>query len=323
MNDDGQWHAGKEGALAYLTSEAAAQQPFFMIISLVNPHDVLFYPKTYIDAGYNDSDLAGTIDIPATNREHLFTKPTVQREFLLISQALGVLDTPEKKRNYLNFYGNLMKSSDNYLVQVLDTLDDLGLTNDTLIIRTADHGEMGLTHHGQRQKNFNFYEESIRVPLVYSNPTFYPAPRSSTALVSHVDFLPTIASLFDVPEAARADWQGVDYSELVLDPSAPPVQDYIVFTYDDYQSGQKHGPYPAPPNHIASIREERYKLAEYYDADGIVPSQWEMYDLAEDPLEITNIAFPDYPRTPEQQAQYDRLRAKLAEVKATRLQPLS
>ncbi len=72
-----------------------------------------------------------------------------------------------------------------------------------------------------------------------------------------------------------------------------------------------------------SIRETRYKLAEYYDADGVVPSQWEMYDLAGDPLEITNIAFPDYPRTPEQQRQYDRLQAKLAEVKATRLQPLS
>ena len=234
-----------------------------------------------------------------------------------------MLDTPEKKRNYLNFYGNLMKASDNYLVQVLDLLEQQNLIDDTLIIRTADHGEMGLTHHGQRQKNFNFYEESIRVPLIYSNPILYPAPRSSTALVSHVDFLPTIASLFDVPDEARADWQGVDYSQLVLDPSAPPVQDYIVFTYDDYQSGQKNGPYPRPPNHIASIREERYKLAEYYDADGFVRSQWEMYDLAEDPLETTNIAFPDYPRTPEQQAQYDRLRAKLAEVKATRLQPLS
>ncbi len=329
MNDDGQWHAGKEGALAYLTSEAAAQQPFFMIISLVNPHDVLFYPNTYIDAGYNDSDLAGTIHIPATNGEDLSTKPTVQEQFWVISQGLGVLDTPEKKRNYLNFYGNLMKASDNYLVQVLDLLEQQNLIDDTLIIRTADHGEMGLTHHGQRQKNFNFYEESIRVPLVYSNPTLYPAPRSSTALVSHVDFLPTIANLFDAPDAARADWQGVDYSELVLDPSASPVQDYVVFTYDDYQSGQKSGPYPGlppfppAPNHIVSIRETRYKLAEYYDADGVVPSQWEMYDLANDPLETTNIAFPDYPRTPEQQAQYDRLRAKLAEVKATRLQPLS
>ncbi len=51
MNDDGKWQAGKEGALAYLTSQAALQQPFFMIISLVNPHDVLFYPNTYKDAG--------------------------------------------------------------------------------------------------------------------------------------------------------------------------------------------------------------------------------------------------------------------------------
>jgi arylsulfatase A-like enzyme len=328
MNDDGEWQAGKEGALAYLTSQAAVQQPFFMIISLVNPHDVLFYPNTYLDAGYDDSWLAGNIDIPATVGEDLSTKPTVQRQFLALSQGLGPLPTPEMKRNYLNFYGNLMKSSDNYLVQVLDTLEQQNLLDDTLIIRTADHGEMGLTHRGQRQKNFNFYEESIRVPLVYSNPTMYPAPRSSTALVSHVDFLPTIASLFNAPDEARADWQGVDYSSLVLDPSAPPVQDYVVFTYDDYQSGQKNPPYPGlppfppAPNHIASIREDRYKLAEYYDADGVVPSQWEMYDLLNDPLEVTNIAWPDYPRTPEQQRQYHRLRLKLDAVKVTRLQPL-
>src|SRR5204862_5158787 len=144
------------------------------------------------------------------------------------------------KHDYLNFYCNLMKSSHNYLVQVLDTLDDLGLTNDTLVIRTADHGEMGLTHRGQRQKNFNFYEESIRVPLVYSNPQLYPAPRRSDALVSHVDFLPTIATLFDAPGSARANWEGVEYSSLVVDPLAAPVQAYIDLTYDDYQSGHKN-----------------------------------------------------------------------------------
>ena len=232
-----------------------------------------------------------------------------------------MLDTPEKKRNYINFYGKLMKSSDNYLVQVLDTLDDLDLTDDTLIIRTADHGEMGLAHGGLRQKNFNFYEEAIRVRLVYSNPQLYPAPRISRTLVSHVDFLPTIATLFEVPEAARADWQGVDYSRLVLHPTAVPVQDYIVFTYDDYQSGQAMPPYPTPPNHIVSIREERYKLAEYYDVDHVEPTQWEMYDLLTDPLEVTNLA--NVSRTPQQQREYERLQAKLAEVKATRLQPLS
>src|SRR4029079_13777405 len=63
MNDDGQYHAGKEGALAYLNSVAATQQPFFMIISLVNPHDVLFYPNNYLAAGYDSSWLVGDIRI--------------------------------------------------------------------------------------------------------------------------------------------------------------------------------------------------------------------------------------------------------------------
>lgn len=226
------------------------------------------------------------------------------------------------KRNYLNFYGNLMIASDRYLRQILAVLEQQDLTNDTLIIATADHGEMGLTHDGLRQKNFNFYEESIRVPLVYSNPLLYPTARQSNALVSHVDFLPTLASLFNAPSQARMNWQGVDYSSLVLDPSAPPVQDYTVFTYDDYQSGQKDPPYPRPPNHIVSIREERYKLAEYYDVNREVDSQWEMNDLLSDPLEVTNIAWPSYNRSPEQQKEYERLQLKLQYVKSSRLQPL-
>jgi arylsulfatase A-like enzyme len=294
-----------------------------MIISLVNPHDVLLYPNNYLAAGYDDSWLNGTIHIPATVGEALSTKPTVQTEFLALTQGLGVLTTPEMKRNYLNFYGNLMKSSDNYLVQILDTLEEMDLLDSTLVIRTADHGEMGLTHGGQRQKNFNFYEESIRIPLVYSNPILYDGPHTSTALVSHVDFLPTIASLFNAPQSARAPWQGKDYSSLILNPAAPPVQDYIVFTYDDYQSGQSGGHYPKPPNHIASIREERYKLAEYYDADGYKPPQWEMYDLDQDPLEVYNLAHDISTQPPAIQAEYERLRHKLETVKAQRLQPLT
>ena len=134
-------------------------------------------------------------------------------------------------------------------------------------------------------------------------------------------FLPTIASLFDVPQSARADWEAVDYSWLVLDPTSQPVQDYIVFTYDDFQSGQASPPYPTPPNQIVSIREDRYKLAQYYDKDGIEPMQWEMYDLLTDPLETNNLA--NTTRNPEQQRQYERLQAKLAQVQSTRLQPLS
>ena len=322
MDDDGPAVDGKEGVLEYLESEAAKQQPFFLVVSLVNPHDVLSYPKTYEEGGYNNSDLNGDIEVPKTAGEDLSAKPTAQNRFLQLTNfGLGPLPKKEDKENYLNFYGNLMIESDEYLEEILDKLDHEDLRDNTLIIQTSDHGEMGMTHGGQRQKCFNFYEETLRVPLVFSNPKLYRKPVKSQAMVSHVDFLPTLASLFNAPQSARADWEGVDYSGIVLDPKKPGVQDYIAFTYDDFQVGQPSGPYVPQPNHITSIREGRYKLAKYYDPDGEEDEQWEMYDLKHDPLEVRNIAWPDFKRTKTQEKELARLKAKLAEVEATRLQP--
>jgi choline-sulfatase len=322
MNQRGSAASGKEGALQYLNSAALHEQPFFMIVSLVNPHDVLFYPSKYRRAGYNDSWLKGEIGLPATINESLATKPSAQRQFLRISQLLGRLDTHQKKRAYLNFYGNLMKLVDGYLVDVLDALEAQNLLDNTLVIRTSDHGEMGLAHGGMRQKNFNVYEESLRVPLVYSNPRLWSKPQTSQVMVSHVDFLPTLASLVNAPTSSRAGWQGVDYSDHILKRLAPPPQDYVVFTYDDYQAGQTSRPYVKPPQQIISLRERRWKIAEYYDAHGRVPSQWEMYDLKSDPLERTNLAHKGYKRTHAQEKQYQRLQRKLTRVKAQRLRPL-
>ena len=323
MNSQGTSSAGTEGAVQYLSSVAAQSQPFLLFVSLVNPHDVLFYPKTYASGGYDDSWLQGEIDLPATVSEDLSTKPTVQAQFLRLFNASGPIPTPQMKRNYVNFYGNLMKSSDAYLVKLLDALESSGLLDSTLVIATADHGEMGTSHGGMRQKNFNAYEEATRVPLVYSNPRLFPQAETTQALVSHVDFLPTLASLVGAPAAAQAAWEGVDYSDQILSRSPPPGQDYTVFTYDDWQSGQSKGPYPQPPNHVVSIREHRYKIARYYDTAGKVPDQWEMYDLQVDPLERINLAYEGHKRTPEQSRQYRRLQVKLAEVQRTRLQPLS
>jgi choline-sulfatase len=323
MNSQGTPQAGTEGAVQYLSGRTPLNQPFFMVVSLVNPHDVLFYPKNYLAGGYDDTWLQGEIGLPATVHEDLSTKPTVQEQFLRIFNASGPIPTPEMKRNYLNFYGNLMKASDAYLVKILDTLQSTGLLDNTLVIATADHGEMGTAHGGMRQKNFNFYEETTRVPMVYSSPRLFAGPQTNQSLVSHVDFLPTLATLLNAPAEARAPWQGIDYADQILSPSPRPGQDYTVFTYDDWQSGQASGPYPQPPNHVVSIREHRYKLARYYDADGQVPEQWEMYDLKTDPLERTNLAYRHYQRTPEQEREFRRLQRKLARVEQTRLKPLA
>ena len=322
MNDNGDVTIGQEGALAYINSVAAQQQPFFMIISLVNPHDVLFYPKNFGAALYDDSYLDGSIQIPATADDSFKTKPAAQLSIFRIFNGTGKLKNKLQQRRYLNFYGNLMKKADRYLVDTLEALETQGLLDDTVVIRTSDHGEMGVTHGGMRQKSFVFYEEAIRVPLIYSNPKIFPKPRKSDAMVSHVDFLPTIASLFGAPKSARANWNGIDYSKLLLSSNAKPVQDYVVFTYDDYQCGQNAPPYAKEPNHMTSIRETRWKLSRYYDPSGTAPTEWEMYDLQRDPNEHHNIAYPGFKRTPLQRRELVRLKKKLAQVEARRLQPI-
>ena len=322
MHQNGSVEAGTEGVLQYLNTAAAQQQPFFLIVSLINPHDVLLYPKNYVDGGYDDSWLTGEVGLPPTIDESLLTKPSAQRQFLRISQLIGRLNTHEKKRAYINFYANLMKLMDRYLVDVLDALEARNLLDNTLVIRTSDHGEMGLAHGGLRQKNFNAYEETMRIPLVYSNPRLWSTPQTSQVMVSHVDLVPTLASLINAPISVRANWQGVDYSDHILERLAPPPQDYVAFTYDDFQAGQSSRPYVKPPQHIVSLRERHWKIAEYYDVKGRVPSQWEMYDLKRDPLERTNLAHKGYKRTPAQEKQYQRLQRKLARVKKHRLHPL-
>ena len=170
-----------------------------------------------------------------------------------------------------------------------------------------------------------------------SDLKMFPRPVTSDALVSHVDLLPTLASLSGAPKSARRNWQGVDYSDIVLHPHrGRSTQDYVAFTYDDFQSGQASGPYPKEPNHVTSIREKRWKLAKYSDVKTTVnrrtgaiteepgpkPPQWEMYDLKSDPNEEVNLAFEGYERTPVQEAQFARLKKKLERVEKTRLSPL-
>jgi choline-sulfatase len=323
MHADGDVAAGEEGVLAYLQKVAATTgRPFFLIVSLVNPHDVLMYPRNYVKAGYDDSWLDGSIRLPETVDEDLSTKPSAQKSFLRLMGLGGILGTPRRRREYLRFYANLIKSADRYLVELLEALDRRGLTDSTLIIRTSDHGEMGMAHGGMRQKNFNAYEETIRVPLIYSNPKLFPKPRRSRELVSHVDFLPTIASLIGAPASARANWTGVDYSDLVLGKRTGPVQDHVVFTFDDFQSGQATGPYVKQPNHIVCVREKRWKIAKYWDPAGKEPTEWEMYDLKADPLERRNIAHPSTKRSAREERQLRRLQRKLAQVERRQLRPL-
>ena len=100
-------------------------------------------------------------------------------------------------------------------------------------------------YSGMIQKSFNVYEETLKIPMTFSNPKLFPAPLESEQLVSLVDILPTLATLLSAPKSAypkrKKKWSGVDFSSVVLNPlKAKKVQDYTIFTYYDYQSGKPY-----------------------------------------------------------------------------------
>lgn len=291
-------------------------RPFCLVISLVNPHDVLGYPLNLASGGYIPSqnpdwegsqwlaqkqgvsieqadwtaDTVPPIELPPTVNENLTTnyKPTVQEAFLQLSVGLGPLPTPAEKQKYLNFYGNLISYADYQFNKVLQLLDasaaGQALRANTWMIRTSDHGEYGMAHGGLRQKSFSIYEEALRVPLIWSNTLDYPSGqgRRCDQLVGHVDFLPTLCSMLGI-NPKRYRFSGTDYSSLIRNPAGPAVQNYILFTYDDIWCGQSaqgnpNGIVPAP-NRIRAICELDYAYAFYFDGQGIEAPQTEFYDL--------------------------------------------
>src|SRR5690606_39299598 len=109
----------------------------------------------------------GELTLPETVNEDLIKngKPTAQAQIKTSAGlGLGLLNTPKKQTNYLNFYGNLLKLIDTEIGFFIDELyreeDGNNLADQALVIRLADHGEMGMAHGGMRQKAFVAYEEA-------------------------------------------------------------------------------------------------------------------------------------------------------------------
>ncbi len=308
-------------------------KPFALVVSFINPHDVAGFPNTY-EQDYPANMLEGDLDLPPTINEDLKNnyKPRAHAELLnRLALGLGVLGTPARKKQYLNFYGNLLKKVDAQIGQILDALektrpDGTRLTDSTVVIRTADHGEMGLCHGGLRQKMFNAYEETMHLPLVFSNPVLFPQPRTSDALVSLIDLMPMLASLAKVPDRKKWVFKGFDFSPIIFDPKVPSVQEEILFVFDDIKAGQENiEQMVTPPNRIRCIREQHWKFARYFDASGKEANEYEMYDLVNDPQELQNLAHPQHPRynEPAVVAERKRLAEKLQQIEESRLQPLS
>ena len=228
------------------------------------------------------------LPIPENADEDLATKPTAHEFFRASYNAttekeFGPEKSPTLPANqsaYVNFYAHLQTLADGHVGEILDALDECGLTESTLIVRLADHGEMGMCHE-LREKMYTAYEEAIHVPLIFSNPLLFPEPQETEALASSVDVLPTLARIVGAYDLYKYAFRGVDLSPVLEDPDAQ-VQELVHFCYDDgYLTGD------IPP-YIRAIRTADWKYAVYFNTAGS-KYEYEMYDLKADPNEDTNL----------------------------------
>lgn len=279
-----------QSAIDFLRSVDPADQPFCLVVSIVNPHDIWVAPGFAPESGYAPglgSEFG--LPIPENANEDLATKPTAQEFFRASYNAttekeFGPEKSPTLPANqsaYVNFYAHLQTLAEGHVAAVLDALDECGLTESTLIVRLADHGEMGMCH-GLREKMYSAYEEAIHVPLIISNPLLFPEPQETEALASSVDIVPTLARIVGAYDAYEYAFRGVDLSPVLEDPDAQ-VQELVHFCYDDgYLTGD------IPP-YIRAIRTHDWKYAVYFNTPGS-KFEYEMYDLKSDPNENTNLA---------------------------------
>ena len=180
-------------------------------------------PRTWAAATRTTSSATSACMLPPTVDEDLRGKPIGPRadadgDDRLHGAARG---PPRASSTTSTSTPTCTGSSTTKIGRILDALGDaerprLAALADGRSSAAADHGEMGLSHGGLRQKAFNAYEETIHVPLVVSNPVLFPKPAETDALASLVDVLPTIARPRRRPRAdGDAGLQGRDLTPIL------------------------------------------------------------------------------------------------------------
>jgi arylsulfatase A-like enzyme len=171
--------------------------------------------------------------------------------------------TPAEVRRHLHEYYAVISGLDFHVGRLLEKLADKGVTGETIIIITSDHG-LAVGSHGLFGKQ-NLYEHSMRVPLVFDGPGIKAG--SSDALVYLLDLLPTLCDLAGAKTPTNID--GVSLTP-ILRGDMTEIRTSLGTAYRDVQR---------------AVRDERWKLIRYPQID-----RTQLFDLRNDPDELRNLA---------------------------------
>ncbi len=198
-------------------------------------------------------------------------------------------------QRYMQDYLGCIAAVDDGVGQVLDYLEEAGLSENTLVVYTSDQG-FYLGEHGWFDKRF-IYDESFKTPLLVKWPGVIQPGSVSTQMVQNLDFAQTFLGAAGL--TAPADMQGVSLLPLFRGQSEG-FRDAVYYHYYEYPSVHM------VKRHYGIVTED-YKLAHfYYDVD-----EWELYDRKKDEQEMKNV-FDD----PAYAEVVQDLQARLAELRA-------
>ena len=201
--------------------DPAALRPFLLVASFVNPHDIVLFP----DWGRRGPLQPSPLDpphVPAapTADEDLATKPAAQIAYReAYYSAYGpapVIDRTygRNAQRYRDLYYRLHAEVDGPIDRVRRAVTEVGSDN-AVLVRTSDHGDLLGSHGGLHQKWFNLYDEATRVPFIIARiGDRATAPREVTAPTSHVDLVPTLLGAAGVDIAAVAATLAESFSEV-------------------------------------------------------------------------------------------------------------
>jgi len=205
--------------------DTAAQRPFLLVASFVNPHDIVLFPA-WVRRG-SPLEHPSPLDPPnvaasPTAEEDLASKPAAQAAFRAsYPSTYGPAPAVERayknnEQRYRDLYHRLHAEVDGPVDQVRRAVTGEGGSRDAVIVRTSDHGELLGAHGGLHQKWFNLYDEATRVPFsiarIGSNAT--TGTVVADAPTSHVDIVPTLLAAAGIDESAAAASLRQSFSEV-------------------------------------------------------------------------------------------------------------
>ena len=244
-------------------------QPFFLAVGFHKPHLPFLAPKKYWDLyDFDEIDIPDNYWAPKGAPEIALHTSGELRNYAGIPPT-GPVDRPTARRLIHGYYA-CVSFIDAQIGRLMDSLEELGLAENTVVVLWGDHGWQ-LGEHGMWNKH-SCFETSMHAPLIIAAPSEKEV-RSGTrvsALTEFIDIYPTLSELAGLK--APSHLQGRSLVSLMKDPAAP----WKEYAIGRYRQGD-------------TIRSDRYRFSEYADGDGELVGRM-LYDHRSDRRENSNVA---------------------------------